>query len=68
MKVYDLNNEEEFKLFAKGASRDLKVYGTDKVVTYDPEKRVGVMISNIGASTAISLGAYAFALNELDKK
>lgn len=67
MKVYDLNNEEEFKLFAKGASRDLKVYGTDKVVTYDPEKRVGVMISNIGASTAISLGAYAFALNELDK-
>lgn len=68
MKVYDLNNEEEFKLFAKGASRDLKVYGTDKVVTYDHEKRVGVMISNIGASTAISLGAYAFALNELDKK
>ena len=68
MKIYDLNNEEEFKLFAKGASRDLKVYGTDKVVTYDPEKRVGVMISNIGASTAISLGAYAFALNELDKK
>lgn len=67
MKVYDLNNEEEFKLFAKGASRDLKVYGTDKVVTYDPEKRVGVMISDIGASTAISLGAYAFALNELDK-
>jgi hypothetical protein len=29
---------------------------------------VGVKISTIGASTAISLGAYAFALNELDKK
>jgi hypothetical protein len=31
-------------------------------------KRIGVMISHIGASTAISLGAYAYALNEVDKK
>ena len=68
MKVYDLDNEEEFEAFAKGASRELKVYGTDKTVTYDPQKRIGVMISKIGASTAISLGAYAFALNEIDKK
>ena len=68
MKVYDLDNEEEFAAFAKGASRELKVYGTDKTVTYDPQKRIGVMISKIGASTAISLGAYAFALNEIDKK
>ncbi len=68
MKVYDLDDEQEFELFAKGASRSLKVYGTDKEVIYDPQKRVGVMISHIGASTAISLGAYAFALNKLDKK
>lgn len=68
MKVYDLNDEAEFEQFAKGASRDLPVYGTDKVVTYDPQKRIGVMITNIGASTAISLGAYAYALNEVDKK
>ncbi len=68
MKVYDLNDEAEFEQFAKGASRDLPVYGSDKVVTYDPQKRIGVMITNIGASTAISLGAYAYALNEVDKK
>ena len=68
MKVYDLDDEQEFVAFAKGASRDLKVYGSDKVVTYDPQKRIGVMISKIGASTAISLGAYAFALNEIDKQ
>ena len=68
MKVYDLNDEAEFEQFAKGASRDLPVYGSDKVVTYDPQKRIGVMITNIGASTAISLGAYAYALNEIDKK
>ena len=68
MKVYDLDDEAEFEQFAKGASRSLKVYGTDKEVIYDPQKRIGVMITHIGASTAISLGAYAYALNELDKK
>lgn len=68
MKVYDLDNEEEFAAFARGEQRTIKVYGTDKEVTYDPQKRVGVMFSKIGASTAISLGAYAFALNEIDKK
>ena len=68
MKVFDLDNKAEFEQFARGASRDLKVYGSDKVVTYDPMKRIGVMVSHIGASTAISLGAYAYALNEVDKK
>ena len=29
-------------------------------------KRLGVMRSKIGASKAISLGAYSFALKELD--
>ncbi len=68
MKVYDLDNEAEFEEFARGEQRTIKVYGTDKEVTYDPQKRIGVMFSKIGASTAISLGAYAFALNEIDKQ
>lgn len=68
MKVYDLDNEEEFKQFAKGAQRPLKVYGTDRYVAYDPEKRIGVTISKLGASQAISVGAYAFALSQLDIK
>ena len=66
MKVYDLDNEEEFKEFAKGDQRALKVYGTDRYVAYDPQKRIGVMISKLGASNAISVGAYAFALSQLD--
>ncbi len=67
MKVYDLDSDEEFEQFARGASRELKVYGSNKSITYDPQKRIGVMISTIGASKAISLGAYAYALNEVDK-
>lgn len=68
MKVYDLDDEAEFALFAEGDQRQLKVYGTDKYVTYDPQKRVGLAFSKIGASKAISLGAYTFALHQLDSK
>lgn len=67
-KVYDLDDEEQFKEFAKGESRELKVYGTDKTVIYDPQKRIGVMTTKIGGSNAISIGAYAYALNTIDGK
>lgn len=67
MKVYDLDSEAEFDEFAKGEMRPLKIYGSEDIVSYDPQKRIGVIISKLGASKAISLGAYAFALSELDK-
>ena len=68
MKVYDLENTDEFKLFAKGETKKVKVYGEDRYVDYDCQKRVGIAISKLGASKAVSVGAYAFALSELDKK
>lgn len=67
MKVYNLDDPEEFKEFAKGEQRKLKIYGSDKEVEYDPQKRIGVAISRMGASQAIAMGAYTFALNQLDK-
>lgn len=63
MQVYDLDNEEEFEAFARGEQREIKVYGTCRTVKYDPQKRIGVAISKIGASRAISVGAYTFALS-----
>lgn len=66
--VYDLDNTEEFIEFAKGGSRELKIHGSEKSVIYDPMKRIGIAISKLGASRAIALGAYAFALNEIDNK
>ncbi len=66
MEVFNLDNETEFETFAKGNKRELKVYGTNKTVVYDPMKRIGIAVSSIGASEAISIGAYAFALNKID--
>lgn len=68
MKVYDLDNDVEFAEFAKGDSRILKIYGSDDTVIYDPQKRTGIAVSKIGASRAISLGAYAYALSRIDRK
>ena len=68
MKVYDLENPDEFELFAKGETKKVKVYGEDRYVDYDCQKRVGIAISKLGASKAVSVGAYAFALSELDKR
>lgn len=66
--VFDLDNPEEFELFAKGNVKTLKIPGSDETVIYDPMKRIGVAISKLGASKAISTGAYAFALSQIDEK
>jgi predicted NBD/HSP70 family sugar kinase len=66
--VYELDDEAQFERFARGQQCELKVYGSDRTVSYDPEKRIGIVFSKLGASRAVSLGAYAFALNELDSR
>ena len=51
-----------------GEVKAIKVYGEDFHVNYDSMKRTGVAISKQGASKAVSVGAYAFALSELDRR
>ena len=67
MQVYNLDDPAEFEAFARGEAREIRIHGTEKTVTYDPQKRIGVTISKIGASKAISIGAYDFALDQLDR-
>ncbi|MBQ8839471.1 MAG: ROK family protein [Bacteroidales bacterium] len=68
MKVYDLDDETEFAGFVKGEQRKLRIYGSEIEVNYDPQKRIGVAVSKLGANKAISLGAYAFALHQLNSR
>jgi len=64
--VYNLEDENQILEFAKGKAKEIAVYGTSKKIKYDYEMRIGVGITKIGTSKAISIGAYAFALNALD--
>ncbi len=68
IKVFNLQNERERQLFLRGKVREIKVPFSENKITYDPLKRIGVGISRLGTSLATSLGAYFFALNQLDKK
>jgi glucokinase len=44
----------------------IAVAGSPRHVVYDQPPRTAVGISRLGASRAIALGAYAFALEKLD--
>lgn len=66
-KVYDLDDQEEFREFIKGEKKYIKIYNSEIEVPYDQQKRIGVGLSKLGANKAVSLGAYAFALNQLSR-
>lgn len=68
MEVFNLDNPAEFAKFAKGNIRTLTVRGTNLNIAYDDMKRIGVTYSKLGASKAISAGAYAYALSQLDSQ
>ena len=63
--VYNLENDAELAKFVKGSRKEIKVHGTERTVIFDDEMRIGLGISKIGTSRAISIGAYAFALGKL---
>jgi glucokinase len=64
-KVFNLDNEEERSNFFRDYSKTLSIPGTDKTISYDPLPRLAIATSKIGASESISLGAYAFALQQI---
>jgi len=65
MKVFSLEDEDGMKAMAKGGLTKVKVPYTEKFVDYDPMKRIGVGLSRLGTSKAVSVGAYAYALSKL---
>jgi len=66
--VYNLEDSGQLQKFLKGSTKEITVPGSGKKVKYDPEMRLGVGVSKIGTSKAISIGAYAFALKSIDKR
>ena len=67
-KVFNLEDPATFKEFAKGEIAELTIPECDKIVRYDRLARTGVALSSLGASRATSLGAYAFAAQQLKKE
>ena len=67
MKAYNLQDETHLAAFLKEESKPVRIPGTETTVAYHQHKKTGVTVSQLGASKAIALGAYAFALAQLDQ-
>lgn len=65
MKAFDIENEADFSEFARGEAVKVTIPGTDRMIDYDPFKRIAVTISRQGTNRSIALGAYVYALNQL---
>lgn len=68
MKVFNLDDAAGLEAFCASKTKQIPVPGSQRFVEYDPVKRLGIVFSKLGTSKATSIGAYAFALHELDKK
>jgi glucokinase len=64
--AYNLEDDINLASFLKSSSLEIPVPFTDQTVFFDPNKKVGVGISRLGTSRAVSIGAYAYALAKLD--
>jgi glucokinase len=65
-RVYNLEDINELDLFLRGEKIIVSVPGRGTNLSYDPLRRIGVGMSRLGTSKAVSVKAYAFALHALD--
>ena len=64
--AYNLEDPAQLDAFLKGDKREVTVPGSGRRIAYDPLPRIGVGLSKLGTSEAVAIGAYAFALRQLD--
>jgi glucokinase len=63
----NLENEKELEVFLENKSREIDVPFSTRKVIYNPTRYIGVGVTRLGTSKAVSVGAYAFALGELQE-
>ncbi|NQV35814.1 MAG: ROK family protein [Phycisphaeraceae bacterium] len=67
-KCFNLENPDQCAPFVTGSVKQLTIPGTDKTLPYDSLKRLGIGHAVLDTSQAVAIGAYVFALNQLDSK
>lgn len=67
IKAFNLEDPRDLENFLTGDIREIPVPFSARTMKYDPLKRIGVGFRRLGTSRAVSIGAYAFALNKLKK-
>ena len=65
--VYNFEDPEQRAAFLEDKDVYVDVPHTDKKVLYQAQRKVAILVSELGASKAINLGAYNFAINQIEK-
>ena len=65
-RTFNLEDAGHREIFLRGDAREIAVPGSKRTVRYDPMQRTAIGISRLGTSEAVAIGAYAFALAQLD--
>ena len=68
MEVFNLEDKEGLAAFLTEKDSSIKIPFSQNTIPYIAHKKVGIAVSSLGTSQAISLGAYAYALAELDRQ
>ena len=63
--AFNLEDDNSSRLFFTPTTIEIAVPFSQNKVLYDPGKKVGVGISRLGTSKAVSIGGYAYALSKL---
>lgn len=66
-KIFNLEDPIAYNRLLEGQKQELKIPNSTKTVMYDPFLRTGIGVSKNGTSKIIGLGAYAFAINQLNE-
>jgi glucokinase len=66
IKCYNLQDDKDRERFLTPFSKTVKIPFSDKEFSFDDHPRIGVGVTKLGTSQAIAVGAYAFALSQLD--
>jgi glucokinase len=68
LQVTDWDDLPARAAFLAAGPRQIRIPGTPRQVAFEPVKRVPLGLSRLGTSRATALGAYAFALAQLDRQ
>lgn len=66
--AFNLMEPDAMIEFTEDKGTMIKVPFSDQEVWYDPHKNIGVAITKLGTSSAVAIGAYAYAIHQLGLK
>jgi glucokinase len=65
-RAYDVEDEAQRERFLSGEAREIGVPGSSRKIGYDALARTAIGVSRLGTSRAVAIGAYAYALGQMD--